>query len=268
MYEEAGLEREIDRLAERAQLYDSDDALCSVPPPSATTRTGSCAAPQVSTPISPPTSATTATSCGVTRSGDRRAGADHHGYVGRLRAAWEALGGDPDRLGDPDHAAREPVRGRGAGADVEAKGRVRHARRPDRRPRRGRRPLLPAQPRHHARPGPGPRARAEPGEPRLLRPVRPRPDREHPQEGERARGDRARCRRAGRERRGAPPFGALAGQAAARAAGGDRTAAERRAPHRLTAYCHEVAQEFSAFYRDCRVVGAARRGATRASGSP
>ena len=27
MYEEAGLEREIDRLAERAQLYDSDDAL-------------------------------------------------------------------------------------------------------------------------------------------------------------------------------------------------------------------------------------------------
>ena len=45
MYEEAGLEREIDRLAERAQLYDSDDAVCSAPP-SATTRTGSCAAPR------------------------------------------------------------------------------------------------------------------------------------------------------------------------------------------------------------------------------
>jgi arginyl-tRNA synthetase len=37
-------------------------------------------------------------------------------------------------------------------------------------------------------------------------------------------------------------------------------AAERRAPHRLTAYVHETAQEFSAFYRDCRVVGAAEEG--------
>ena len=38
-------------------------------------------------------------------------------------------------------------------------------------------------------------------------------------------------------------------------------AADRRAPHRLTAYVHEVAQDFSAFYRDCRVVGAAEEGA-------
>jgi arginyl-tRNA synthetase len=37
-------------------------------------------------------------------------------------------------------------------------------------------------------------------------------------------------------------------------------AAERRAPHRLTAYVHETAQDFSAFYRDCRVVGAAEEG--------
>jgi arginyl-tRNA synthetase len=33
-------------------------------------------------------------------------------------------------------------------------------------------------------------------------------------------------------------------------------AAARRAPHRLTTYAHEVASEFHAFYRDCRVVGA------------
>jgi arginyl-tRNA synthetase len=39
-----------------------------------------------------------------------------------------------------------------------------------------------------------------------------------------------------------------------------REAAERRAPHRMTAYAHETAQEFSAFYRDCRVVGAAEEG--------
>ncbi len=33
-------------------------------------------------------------------------------------------------------------------------------------------------------------------------------------------------------------------------------AAERRAPHRLAAYVLELAQSFTAFYRDCRVVGA------------
>jgi len=32
-------------------------------------------------------------------------------------------------------------------------------------------------------------------------------------------------------------------------------AAERRAPHRMTTYAHEVSQDFSAFYRDCKVVG-------------
>ena len=33
-------------------------------------------------------------------------------------------------------------------------------------------------------------------------------------------------------------------------------AATRRAPHRIAAYALELAQEFTAFYRDCRVVGA------------
>jgi arginyl-tRNA synthetase len=35
-----------------------------------------------------------------------------------------------------------------------------------------------------------------------------------------------------------------------------REAAERRAPHRLTTYAHEVASDFHAFYRDCHVIGA------------
>jgi arginyl-tRNA synthetase len=39
-----------------------------------------------------------------------------------------------------------------------------------------------------------------------------------------------------------------------------REAEERRAPHRLTVYAHETAQEFSAFYRDVKVVGAAEEG--------
>ena len=38
------------------------------------------------------------------------------------------------------------------------------------------------------------------------------------------------------------------------------TAAVRRAPHRFTTYSLEVAQAFSAFYRDCKVVGAAEEG--------
>jgi arginyl-tRNA synthetase len=33
-------------------------------------------------------------------------------------------------------------------------------------------------------------------------------------------------------------------------------AALRRAPHRIAVYAHELAQDFTAFYRDCRVVGA------------
>jgi arginyl-tRNA synthetase len=33
-------------------------------------------------------------------------------------------------------------------------------------------------------------------------------------------------------------------------------AAERRAPHRIAVYALELAQEFTAFYRDCRIVGA------------
>ena len=37
-------------------------------------------------------------------------------------------------------------------------------------------------------------------------------------------------------------------------------AAERRAPHRMTAYATDTAQGFSAFYRDCRVLGAAEEG--------
>ena len=37
-------------------------------------------------------------------------------------------------------------------------------------------------------------------------------------------------------------------------------AADRRAPHRITAYVTELAQDFSAFYRDCKVVGAAEEG--------
>jgi arginyl-tRNA synthetase len=83
-------------------------------------------------------------------------------------------------------------------------------------------------------------------------------------------------RRAGEERAAAPAAagsGGLAGEAPALHAseralvrrllelpGEVAVAAARRAPHRLTAYALELAQDFSAFYRDCRVVGAAEEG--------
>jgi arginyl-tRNA synthetase len=37
-------------------------------------------------------------------------------------------------------------------------------------------------------------------------------------------------------------------------------AGDRRAPHRLTTYALETARQFSAFYRDCKVIGAAAEG--------
>jgi arginyl-tRNA synthetase len=39
-----------------------------------------------------------------------------------------------------------------------------------------------------------------------------------------------------------------------------REAGDRRAPYRIATYATETAQDFSAFYRDCRVVGAAEEG--------
>ena len=39
-----------------------------------------------------------------------------------------------------------------------------------------------------------------------------------------------------------------------------KTAAHRRAPHRITVYVTETAQAFSGFYRDCKVIGAAEEG--------
>jgi arginyl-tRNA synthetase len=36
-------------------------------------------------------------------------------------------------------------------------------------------------------------------------------------------------------------------------------AAARRAPHRIAAYALDLAQQFTAFYRDCQVVGAQPR---------
>ena len=109
-------------------------------------------------------------------------GADHHGYIARLKAIAGALGRDPGAGRDPHLPARPPDRGRPGAQGVEATGGRRLPRRASRRDRRRRGPLAPAfaWPRagdgHRRRP----RARAHRQEPGLLRPVRARPDRGHP----------------------------------------------------------------------------------------
>ena len=135
-------------------------------------------------------------------------GADHHGYVSRMHAAFAALGA-PDGLdGADDHAVRQPRRARRARRDVQAPRRLRDARRPGRADRLGRGALLHAAAlaRHDGRPRPRPRARAVHREPGLLRPVRARPDRVDPEEGGGARGRRgARGRAAASRARSSRP---------------------------------------------------------------
>ena len=71
---------------------------------------------------------------------------------------------------------------------------------------------------------------------------------------------RARPTSTGRRRPLHPSERALVKRLLAAPGRGATRPRERRAPHRLTAYAHDVAQDFHAFYRDCRVVGAAEEG--------
>ena len=190
-------------------------------------------------------------------------GPDHHGYLKRMPGGVGGARRRPGRLRDRDHAAGQPARGRRAGADVQA-------RRRDRLPRRPCSTTSASTP--HA--GTWPRAattRAStstwsspaashrttrsttsstptPASPSILRKagddrvaaalgadLRQSPERFHPSA-------RALIKR----------LLELPSEVS--------EAALRRAPHRMTAYAHETAQEFSAFYRDCRVVGAAEEG--------
>jgi arginyl-tRNA synthetase len=163
-------------------------------------------------------------------------GADHHGHVSRMLAAWGGVGEATSSA--PDHAAREPRGTRPAGADVERQESFADDLIDDIGVDAV---LLPraALARHSPRPRPDPCPR-ESGEPRLLR-VRARTHREHPAQGreERVKSTRGRlqpgCRQAGaaqpgcwrsRQSRSPPPAG--------------------RPPP--TVCSHEAAQDFSAFY--------------------
>ena len=161
-------------------------------------------------------------------------GADHHGYVRRVKAVFEALGGDPDRL---ELVIMQFVH------LVERGGRAQMSKRAgtivtldelvdDIGDRRG--ALVPAvaQPRHDDRPRPGAGPQRVAGQPRLLRPVRARADRVDPAQGGGGAGGGRAGRRPARERRALPPVGARAREAAARVPrrGGGGRCAPRAAP--------------------------------------
>jgi arginyl-tRNA synthetase len=130
-------------------------------------------------------------------------GADHHGYMGRLKAAWQALGGDPDLDLARSESQDNPVYY------------VQYA---------------------HARIASILRkAGSERVADALSADLRASSESFHPSA-------RSLLKRL-------LEFPAEV-----------RDAADRRAPHRMTVYAHETAQEFSAFYRDCRVLGAAAEG--------
>jgi arginyl-tRNA synthetase len=189
-------------------------------------------------------------------------GADHHGYVGRMRAAWQALGGDPERL---ELLIMQLVN------LIEAGERARMSR------RRGDFVTLDelvddigvdaarffVLQRSHDTPLD------------LDLDLARRQSQDNPVYYVQYAHARIASilRRAGAER----VESALAAEVAkssetlhpsARALvkrllefpGEVQAAAARRAPHRITGYVHEAAQDFSAFYRDVRVLGAAEEG--------
>jgi arginyl-tRNA synthetase len=183
-------------------------------------------------------------------------GSDHHGYELRMKAAWEALGGDRDAVELIAFQFVHLVGGGGADRDVKARGRVRDARRAGRARRCRCGTLVPAGSlaRHDGRAGCGAGDASERDNPvyyvqyahariaSMLAKLEP-----------------GRVEQA---------LGALVAVEPLHPS--ERTllkrllafpddlaeAVERRAAHRIAASALEIAQEFTAFYRDCRVVGA------------
>ena len=189
-------------------------------------------------------------------------GSDHHGYIDRLRAAWQALGGDPDRFEivimqfvNLTEAGERVKMSKRAGAivtlddllddiGVDAARWFLVSRSNDTtldldlelaRKQSQDNPVYYVQYAHARIASILRKAGAERVEAALAADLRTSAERFHPSA-------RALVKK----------LLELPGEV--------REAADRRAPHRVTAYATETAQDFSAFYRDCRVVGAAEEG--------
>ena len=203
-------------------------------------------------------------------------GADHHGYVARMKAAYEALGGDPEHLEllimqlvhlmrGGERAQMSKRAGEFVTLDdllteigVDAARWYLLARSHETtvdldldlaRSQSSENPVYYVQ-YAHARIA---AVLAKAGEERVRGALASVARRESIRRTRAARTGRGSGRRARRPCR--RPSAALIEQLLA-FPGEVREAAERRAPHRITAYALQLAQDFTAFYRDCRVLGA------------
>ena len=169
-----------------------------------------------------------------------------------------AIGADPDRLEIPILQFVHLVEGSARASMSKRRGDFVTLDELIARDRRRRRALLHAQPlaRVDGRPRPRPRARAVQREPRLLRAVRPRADRLGAAQG----GGGARRRRAGRRDAAARRRCTRPSARWSRSCWRSRTrsprppSAARRTASRPTRSSSR--RSFTAFYRDCQVVGA------------
>ena len=100
MRERSEVERAMDELRTRGLLYSQDGArMVSARRSSATTKTARSSKATASSPTSPPTSHTIGiSSSAILQKLINVWGADHHGYVPRLKAAMRGLGYDPNVL--------------------------------------------------------------------------------------------------------------------------------------------------------------------------
>ena len=184
-------------------------------------------------------------------------GADHHGYIGRMKAMAACFGDDPDGnleilIGQLVNLVRDGA----AGADEQAGRHRGHAGGPGRRDRGRRRPvragpLLQRLADRHRRRAVDPGHQRQPG---LLRAVRRRPDGQRRPQRRRGRADPGRrrprstpsCSPTTKENELLKALGEFPAVVAA--------AAELREPHRVARYLEDLAGAYHRFYDNCRVL--------------
>ena len=178
-------------------------------------------------------------------------GADHHGYLARVRAGLVAMGQPRGQPRGAAAAVRDAVSRRREGADVDALGRVRHAARAAQRSRQRRGALL----LRDAQQRPAPRLRSRAGEvalerqPGLLHPVRARARVQRDAPARARRGTPTTPRRARVACRGSPSR--TSSRCSPRSAGIRKSielAALQRAPHTLVHYLRDLANDFHTYY--------------------
>ncbi len=194
-------------------------------------------------------------------------GADHHGYVLRLKAAFAALGGNPDDLEllimQLVHLVRSGDARRCQSAPASSSRSTSSSRRSASTPPAGicwrartTRPSTSTSTWRAVSPMRTPCTTCNtrtPGSPRCS--PRRAPSASTPPSHRLLPARRPTAHRLGHPRRFTPASARWSSSCSTFLAS-STAAAERRAPHRVASYALELAQGFTAFYRDCRVLGA------------